>query len=143
MNKKNENFFGKDLLSSLKEFITTPCTGVSAISLLLLVLTSPIFSFLWLCVSTLRFLYVSNHKAIFKIWVFTIGMWYFIFTTSLSERTIFIGFEHTPPVLLYLLDNDLLFTNLCVQTTILLDMLSARVGFPIYIPTFVSIFSSY
>merc|ERR1712157_659682 len=54
----------------------------------------------------------------------TFGSWYFIFTTSLSGTTILIGFE-----------------NLCFQTVYILDFLSAKVGFSLYIPAIINIFS--
>ena len=90
-----ESIFDKDLLSYIKKNFLTLITGICVISLFLLVFISPVFSLLWLCIPTLYFLYMHNYKDIFKIWGFTIGIWYFIFTTSLSEITILIGFENT------------------------------------------------
>ena len=72
--------------------------GICVISLYLLVQLSPLLSILWLCVATLYFLYISDYKDIFKIWGITIGIWYLIFTTSLSEIPILIGFENTKEV---------------------------------------------
>jgi hypothetical protein len=141
MTNSTKNIFNKNLLSSLKKIFLTPIGGISAISLFLLIYISPIISLLWLCIPTLYFLYVFNYKVIFKIWVFTIGMWYLIFTTSLSEITILIGFGHTKLVIDYLLDNHVLFANLCFQTVYILDALSAKLGFSIYISAVINIFS--
>jgi len=132
----------KDSLSYLKKNYLTPrIVGICIISLLLLVKFSPILSLLWLCISTLYFLYIRDYKDVFKVWGFTIGMWYFIFTTSLYEITILIGFENTQVVINHLLDNEFIFENLCFQTVYLLDTLSAKLGFSIYIPAVVNIFS--
>jgi len=111
------------------------------ISFFLLIASSPIFSLLWLLVPTSYFLYNRNYKDIFKIWGFTIGIWYFIFTTSLAGITILIGFENTKVIISYLLNNDVIFENLCFQTVYILDFLSAKFGFPLYIPSIINIFS--
>jgi hypothetical protein len=71
----------------------------------------------------------------------TIGIWYLIFTTSLSQITIIIGFKNTKVILNYLLENFFLFENLCFQIVYMLDALSTTLGFSIYIPTVVNIFS--
>ncbi len=115
--------------------------GICLISLFLLTTTSPILSLLWLSVPTIYFLYNRNYKDIFKIWGFTIGIWYFIFTASLSEITILIGFENTKVIINYLLTNTFMFETLCFQTVYILDILSAKLGFPLYIPAIINIFS--
>ena len=140
---KKENLLNinKNVLSYIKKNYLTPrIIGICIISLFLLVKLSPIFSLLWLCVPTLYFLYIGSYKDISKIWGFTIGIWYLIFTTSLSEITILIGFENTTVIINYLLDNNFLFENLCFQTVYILDALSTKLGFSIYIPAVVNIF---
>jgi hypothetical protein len=111
------------------------------ISFFLLIAASPIFSLLWLLVPSSYFLYNRNYKDLLKIWGFTIGIWYFIFTTSLSETTILIGFENTEVIINYLLNNKVMFENLCFQTVYILDFLSAKLGFPLYIPAIINLFS--
>jgi hypothetical protein len=111
------------------------------ISLFLLIASSPILSLLWLVLPTGYFLYSRNYKNILKIWGFTICIWYFIFTTSLSGITILIGFENTKVIINYLLDNTFMFETLCFQTVYILDFLSAKLGFPLYIPSIINIFS--
>ena len=139
--QSKKNLFNKDVLSYIKKNLLTRIMGICIISLVLLVACSPVFSILWLCIPTLYFLYIRNYRDIFKIWGFTIGIWYLIFTTSLSEITILIGFENTRVIIDYLLDNTFLFENLCFQTVYILDALSAKLGFSIYIPAIVNIFS--
>jgi hypothetical protein len=68
-------------------------------------------------------------------------MWYLIFTISLSEITILVGFENTNVILIYLLDSDVLCKNLCLQTVFLLDALSSKLGVFIYVPGITNIFS--
>lgn len=82
-----------------------------------------------------------NYKDILKIWGFTLAIWYFIFTTSLCETTILIGFENTEVIINYLLNNNVMFENLCFQTVYILDFLSAKIGFPLYIPGIINILS--
>ena len=94
---------------------------------------------MWLVVASFCFLYVKNTKSIYKIWFITVTIWYLIFTTTLAEIPIIIGFSHTKSVLLYLIQNDVLFANLCFQTVVILDILSSKLGFPIYIPAFINI----
>jgi hypothetical protein len=143
------NHFTEQLLESLsiftnKKFIsyffknwkTMHILVICTISLFLLV-QSPILSILWLIISTLYLLYIHSYKDISKIWGFTIGIWYLIFTISLSEITILIGFENTTVIIDYLLDNNFLFENLCFQTVYIFDALSAKLGFSIYIPAVV------
>lgn len=142
MKTLKNRLFSNDFLSYIKKsFFTPQIIGISTISLFLLVTFSPIFSLLWLSISTLYFLYIRSYKNIYKIWGFTITIWYLIFTTSLSEITILIGFENTKVIINYLLDNNFLFENLCFQTVLILDALSAKIGFSIYIPAVVNIFS--
>ena len=111
------------------------------VSFFFLVASSPIFSLLWLVLPTSYFLYNRNYEDILKIWGFTIGIWYFIFTTSLSGTTILIGFENTEVIINYLLNNNLMFENLCFQTVYILDFLSAKLEFPLYVPAIINIFS--
>jgi len=114
---------------------------ICSVSFFLLVVTSPILSLLWLLVPTAYFLWDRNYKDILRIWGFPFGIWYFIFTTSLFGITILIGFENTKVIINYLLNNNFMFENLCFQTVYILDFLSAKVGFPLYIPAIINIFS--
>jgi hypothetical protein len=144
MAKLNKNNMNKKLKKSLIEFkkafleyikskYFTPCNrNLCSVSFFLIVI-SPVFSILWLCIPTLYFLYMHSYKSILNIWGFTIGVWYLIFTTSLSEITIVIGPNNTVIVINYLLDNQILFENLCFQTVYILDVLSKKLGFSIYI----------
>ena len=110
------------------------------ISFFLLIASSPIFSLFWLLVPTAYFLWERSYRNILKIWGFTLGIWYFIFTTSLSGTTILIGFENTEVIINYMLNNNIMFENLCFQTVYMLDFLSAKVGFPLYIPAIINLF---
>jgi hypothetical protein len=147
------NHFTEQLLESLsiftnKKFIsyffknwkTKHILVICTISLFLLVQCSPILSILWLIISTLYLLYIHSYKDISKIWGFTIGIWYVIFTTSLSEITILIGFEQTEVVFFYIMGNSFLFENLCLQTVIILDTLSSNLGIHIWVPGIPNIF---
>ena len=123
----------------IKKNLLTPIAGVSFVSSILLILFSPVYSLMWLVVSSFYFLYVRNYKSIYKIWFITVTIWYLIFTTTLAEIPILIGFNNTKVVLIYLIQNDVLFANLCFQTVVILDILSSKLGFPIYIPAFINI----
>lgn len=94
---------------------------------------------MWLVVSSFWFLYEKNYKSIYKIWFITVTIWYLIFTTTLAEIPILIGFNNTKVVLIYLIQNDVLFANLCFQTVVILDILSSKLGFPIYVPACINI----
>jgi hypothetical protein len=124
---------------NIKKYVLTPIAGVSLVSIILLIFFSPVYSIMCLVVSSFYFLYVRNYKSIYKIWFITVTIWYLIFTTTLAEIPILIGFDHTKLVLIYLIQNDVLFANLCFQTVVILDLLSSKLGFPIYIPAFISI----
>ena len=115
----------------------TPIVGVSFVSIILLIFFSPVYSIMCLVVSSFYFLYVRNYKSIYKIWFITVTIWYLICTTTLAEIPILIGFNHTKLVFIYLIQNDILFANLCFQTVVILDVLSSKLGFPIYIPCLV------
>ena len=82
---------------------------------------------------------IKNYQSIYKIWFITISIWYLIFTTTLAEIPILIGFQNTKVVLIYLIQHDVLFANLCFQTVMLLHILSSKLGFPVYIPAFANI----
>ena len=114
---------------------------IYVISFFLLIASSPIFSLFWLLVPTAYFVWEGNYKNILKIWGFTFGVWYSIFTTSLSGTVILIGFENTEVLVNYMLNNNVMFENLCFQTVYILDFLSAKIGFPLYIPTIINIFN--
>lgn len=124
---------------TVKKNMLTPIAGVSFVSIFLLIFFSPVYSIMCLVVSSFWFLYVKNYKSIYKIWFITVTIWYLIFTTTLAEIPILIGFHNTKIVLIYLIQNDVLFANLCLQTVLLLDVLSSKLGFTIYIPTFISV----
>jgi len=142
MKSIKKELFNKNVFSYLKKnYFTQRIIGISIVSLFLLIQLSPVFSLLWLCISTLYLLYIRSYIDISKIWGFTISIWYLIFTTSLAKITILIGFENTPVIINYLLDNNFLFENLCFQTVYILDALSAKLGFSIYIPAVVNVFS--
>ena len=143
MENKKKNLFSKNVISNLKKkkYFTKRIIKICIVSLFLLIQLSPIFSLLWLCISALYFLYIRSYRDIPIIWGFTISIWYLIFTTSLAEVTIIIGFENTQIIINYLLDNNFLFESLCFQTVYILDALSAKLGFSIYIPAVVNLFS--
>ena len=124
-----------------KQYVTTfaSIAGVSLVSIILLIFFSPVYSIIWLTLSSFCFLYIKNYKPIYKIWFITITIWYLIFTTTLANIPIIIGFDHTRVVFLYLMHNDVLFANLCFQTVVILDILSSKLGFPLYIPAFVNL----
>jgi hypothetical protein len=75
-------------------------------------------------------------------WVFTLFIWYTIFTTTLSDFApyIIIGGKHTDELINYLLSNDGLFwfEGLCYQTVYIFDVLSTKIGLLIFIPTYFS-----
>lgn len=143
MNNFRQNLLkNRDILSYLKKKLLTPLVGICGVSLILLVETSPVLSILWLCIPTLYFLYIRNYRSIFKIWGFTIGIWYLIFSTLLSNITILVGFENTKVILNYLSDNPVLFKSFCFQTVYLLDALSSKLGFSIHIPAIINIFGA-
>ena len=112
---------------------------INFISIVLLIFFSPVYSIMWLVLFSFIFLYVRNYKFIYRSWFITITIWYLIFTTTLAEIPILVGFENTKIILIYLIQNDVLFANLCFQTVVLLDILSSKLGFPIYIPAFINI----
>jgi hypothetical protein len=124
-----------------KNFKLYSISIICSISFVLLTITSPILSLLWLLVPTGYFLYHRNYKNIAKIWGFTLSTWYFIFTISLSEVPILIGFEHTRVLAEYMFTQDFIFPTLCFQTLAILNILSAKLGFPLYIPNISSLFS--
>jgi hypothetical protein len=119
--------------------IKTPLVGGCVVAAVLLPI-SPALCLLWLCVPTSYFLYISNYKSLYRIWVFTIGLWYVIFTTCMSEVPIVIGLEHTRVLLVYLLDNQQIgFRGLCFHTIYLLDDLSRSLGLVIYLPSYLGV----
>ena len=65
---------------------------------------------------------------------------YFIFTTTLLEIPIIIGFDNTIVVLTYLAQNNVMFESLCFQTVYIIHVLSAKLGFLIYIPAITNIY---
>jgi hypothetical protein len=123
------------ILTTIQNFIFTPLVGGCGVAALLLPF-SLLLCLLWLCVLTTYFLYVGHYKGIPRIWGFTIGLWYAIFITCMSEVPLVIGFEHTKVLVVHLFDNDLIgFRSLCFQTIFLLDDLSRSLGVVIYVPS--------
>ena len=131
----NKNY----LFALIDSHIITPIAGVSLVSLILLIFFSPIYNIMWLVLSSVCFFYLKSYKSIYKVWLITISIWYLIFTTTLAEIPILIGFNHTKIVFIYLIQNDVLFVNLCFQMVVILDILSNKLGFTIYIPAFINI----
>ena len=130
------NFFTdtkKFILSNLLYF-------VCLISFLLLFL-SPVFSILWLCITTLYFLYTRNYKNIGQSWLLLLIVWYLLFTFSISiadlgiTSSIVIGPGHTNLLLCLLLKKKyIFFESLVFQTVYILDEISLTLGCSIYIP---------
>ena len=118
----------------IKHYIIT----ISLISYFLLIVYSPIFSVIWLCLPSLYFLYKLNYKDFFSIWGITLFIWHSIFTFIFLDfgPTIMIGGDYTKKLLDYLLLNDgnLWFTGLCYQTVFIFDFFSQETGFLICIP---------
>ena len=108
---------------------------------------SPIFSLIWLCLSSLYFLYKCNYRDFFNIWAFTLFLWHSIFTFIFLDfgPIIIIGGDHTKELIDYLLLNDetLWFTGLCYQTIYIFDALSQKIGFLICIPIIFPIKKTY
>ena len=130
----------KKLIPKIKSITVAPIVKICSISFVLLVVFSPLLSLLWLFVTTLYYLYTKNFKDIIKVWVFTIGVWYLIFSVSLSDMHILIGYEHTEILFRYLITHRVFFSRLCFDSVYLLHLLSAFLGFPIYIPSIVGLF---
>ena len=111
---------------------------ISLISYYLLIVYSPIFSVIWLCLPSLYFLYKRNYKDFFSIWGITLFIWHSIFTFIFLDfgPTIIIGGDYTKKLLDYLLLNDgtLWFIGLCYQTVYIFDFFSQETGFLICIP---------
>ena len=118
----------------IKHYIIT----ISFISYFFLIVYSPIFSLMWLCLPSLYFLYNLNYKDFFWIWGITLFIWHFIFTFIFLDfgPIIIIGGDHTKKLIDYLLLNDanLWFTGLCYQTIYIFDLVSQKTGFLICIP---------
>jgi hypothetical protein len=127
------------ILAAVKNIILTPLVGGCGVAALLLPF-SILLCLLWVCVLTTYFLYVGHYKGIYRIWGFTIGLWYLIFTTCMSEVPLVIGFEHTRVLAVYLLDSDHIgFRSLCFQTIFLLDAISRSLGVVLYVPSYLGV----
>ncbi len=118
---------------------------INFIAFVLLVFASPILSLIWLSIPTLYFLFTRNYKSIINIWAPILGIWYLIFTFSMSPEfnPIIIGPGYTENLLTYLVNNDLLFEGLCFQTVYILNEISLKLGCLIYIPVFFSLKKTY
>lgn len=134
--KNYRNFVKKKLpkntLNQYKFFI------ISAISTGLL-LASPVFSIFWLIVMSLYLVYddLSNVKSLGSIWFSTLAIWYILFTGSMSSITmhyVIIGSENTFELAKLVLEGDIWFKNLCLQTLFIFHALSAKLNVLIYIP---------
>lgn len=101
MKKINKKIYANLLEDQKRNSIKPRILVICAISLLLLIEFTPVLSVAWLITSTFYLSYISSYKDIYKIWGFTIGMWYLIFSTSLSEITILIGYGNTEIILDY------------------------------------------
>ena len=96
---------------------------------------------LWLCITTLYFLYIRNYKNIGQSWLLLLIVWYLLFTFSISiadlgiTSPIVIGPGHTDLLLCLLLKKKyIFFENLVFQTVYILDEISLTLGCSIYIP---------
>ena len=106
----------------------------------LMVLLSPTLFLYWLFLFTFYFLYKGLYKNIFIIWGFYFFSWYLIFTALLVgyEGQVLIGGEYTGLLINYVLfkySKFSLLESFCIETIIILDLLSCKCGFPIYIPS--------
>ena len=119
-------------------------TGMVNLISFLLLLVSPLVSLFWLLLPTLYFFEERNYKDLFKIWVFTLITWYFIFTlclTCLTVTPIVIGSLDTILLLDYMEIHieELMCKNLCFKTVYYLDFISCRCGFSFHIPVLLNL----
>ncbi|CAN0340205.1 unnamed protein product, partial [Ectocarpus sp. 4 AP-2014] len=132
-------------LYSIKLF---PLRWINSVSLSLLLFLSPAYGAFWLLIVTFYFLFKGNFKNIFIIWGLFLGTWYLFFIVCLSdyESQILIGGEHTKDIMMYFSYKYSAcsssyywytgpFQGFCYQTVILLHLLSAELGFALYIPS--------
>ncbi len=130
-------------LYSIKLF---PLRWINSVSLSLLLFLSPAYGAFWLLIVTLYLLFKGYYKNIFIIWGLFFVIWYLFFIVFFLdyESQILIGGEHTLKVMMYLCDKYSIyrapwhikpFEGFCFQTVIMLNSLSAKLGFPIYIPS--------
>lgn len=127
--KKN---LSKNTLNQYKFFI------ISAISTGLL-FASPVLSIYWLILMSLYLVYddSSNVNNLGSIWFSTLAIWYILFTGSMSSITmhyVIIGSENTFELAKLVLEGDIWFKNLCLQTLFIFHALSAKLNVLIYIP---------
>lgn len=130
---------------------------VCFISFFILLFISPILGMFWLILPSIYFLYKTQYKNIFRIWGFFFFSWYFVFTACLLgfDGPIWIKAdllgcgpksEETVSLFFYINDKYLYFLspyswykhvlgNFCMQTLMLLSLLSSKLGFSIYIPS--------
>ena len=115
--------------------------NISIISILiavfLLIVFSPIFTIIWLCLPSVYFLYQHNYRNFFNIWVVTLLIWHSIFTFMFLDfgPIITIGGNHTKELINYLLnDQTIWFSGVGYQTIYIFDAFSQKIGFLIYIP---------
>ena len=141
--KNNQELSYKITPLKVKSFKKNYIYIIKCISFFLLIY-SPILSLLWLLGPTIYFLWKRNYKAIFKIWGFTLGMWYLIFTlcmTCLTVTPIVIGSLDTILLLDYMEIHieELMCKNLCFKTVYYLDFISCRSGFIFHIPVLLNV----
>ena len=127
---------------------------INLVSLSLLLFLSPVLGLYWLVIGTLYFLFKGNYKKIFIVWGVFFSTWYFFFIICFSdfEFQILIGGEHTAKIMTYLSDKycnpscswyTMLFKGFCLQTVLLFQFLSSKLGFPIYVPSLIKVFISF
>nr|AZJ13620.1 hypothetical protein Pbin_034 [Endarachne binghamiae] len=131
---------------SIKNVYVVICT--CTLSFFFMVLISPIISVFILLVSTIFLSCKNNYKDIFMIWGFFFFTWYFLFTACMLgfDSPIWIGGEYSRLILEYLVINTsnysgpirwytFMLENFCIQSVVLLDLISNKLGFSLYVPS--------
>lgn len=126
---------------------------INFVSLSLLLFLSPVYGAFWLLLAISYFLFKGSYKNIFIAWGIFFCAWYFFFIVFLFdfESQILIGDEYTLKILMHILDKYSIdkapwyarvFEGFCLQTVFLLNILSDKLGFPIYVPSLIKVFIS-
>lgn len=132
----------------------SPLVFINLFSLTLLLFVSPVLGVYWLVLVTLFFIIKDNYKNIFIVWGVFFSIWYFFFIIIFLdfESRILIGGDHTLKIMLHLCDKYSIysvswyikpFESFYFQTGFLLDQLSIKLGFPVYVPSLIKVFISF
>lgn len=120
-----------------------PASAATFCTVSTLLIFSPLICLIPLTSLTCYFLFKNNPAAARRVWLYTFLIWYLIVIISLNDVYIMVGPDYPiNHLIMYtvMLKQPLIFETLCLQTIVIVDFISVKLGILVYVPSIIHFF---